>query len=99
MSVELIGILTAIVAVGCGRIWGVWEPRGPKRPTEAVRGDPGGGKVEISFLAGVTSRNGKNRTLSHQKRPASALNRRPCEVSAPTLATPFGVRVFPVPPG
>ena len=54
MSVELIGILTAIVAVGCGRIWGVWEPRrGPKRPTEAVRGDPGGGKVEISFLAGL----------------------------------------------
>ena len=50
-------------------------------------------------LDGVTSRNGKNRTLSHQQRPASALNRRPCEVSAPTLATPFGVRVFPVPPG
>ena len=50
-------------------------------------------------LDGDTSRNGKNRTLSHQQRPASALNRRPCEVSSPTLATPFGVRVFPVPPG
>ena len=34
---------------------------------------------------GVTSRNGKNRTLSHQKQLASALNRRVCEVPVPTL--------------
>ena len=46
-------------------------------------------ELQIEAAAvGVTSRNGKNRTLSHQQRPASALNRRPCEVSAPTLATP-----------
>ena len=50
-------------------------------------------------LEGVNARNGKNRTLSHHHQPVSALNRRPCEVSAPTLATPFGVRVFPLPPG
>ena len=48
---------------------------------------------------GVSSRNGKNRTLSHQKQLASALNRRVCEVSVPTLTTPFGVRGFPLPPG
>ena len=54
---------------------------------------------ESSPQAGVTSRNGKNRTLSHQKQLASALNRRVCEVLVPTLTTPFGVRGFPLPPG
>ena len=61
-----------------------------------VRDDSAG--IDLSQI-GVTSRNGKNRTLSPQQRPASAVNRGPCEVSAPTLTIPLGVRVFPVPPG
>ena len=54
--------------------------------------------ILVAFI-GDTARNGKNRTLSPQQRPASAVNRGPCEVSAPTLTIPLGVRVFPVPPG
>ena len=68
-SVELMGILTAIVAVGVTLAggnpdqqpwaaagygaYGSLEARGPKRPTGAARGDPGGGKGEPSGLAGL----------------------------------------------
>ena len=55
--------------------------------------------IAFGFYLGGSSENGQNRTLSHQQRSVSDLNRRACRVSAPTLTTPFSVRVFPVSPG
>ena len=45
-------------------------------------------------LIGANARNGENRTLSHPQRPASALNKRACGVSMPSLPTPFAVEFF-----
>ena len=70
---------------------------GSELPSRRLQG--GGPLDQLYCLCGVTARNGKNRTLSHQHRSANALDRRPCGVSMPSLPTPFAVRVFPLPTG